>query len=32
MKNKKNRYQLSLLVFINNVDPKNNDRNYRKSF
>jgi len=29
---KKNRYQLRLFLFINNVDLKNNNRNYRKSF
>ena len=27
----KNRYQLCLFLFINNVDFKNNNRNYRKS-
>jgi len=26
----KNRYQLCLLLFDNNVDLKNNKRNYRK--
>jgi len=28
----KNRYQLCLFLFINNVDRKNNNINYRKSF
>ena len=31
-KQQKNRYQLCLFLFINNVDLKNNNRNYRKSF
>jgi len=31
-KKQKDRYQLCLLLFINNVDLKNNNRNYRKSF
>jgi len=31
-KKQKNRYQLCLFVFINNVDLKNNNRNYRKLF
>ena len=31
-KKQKNRYQLCLFLFINNVDLKNNNRNYRKSF
>jgi len=31
-KKQKNRYQLCLCLFINNVDLKNNNRNYRKSF
>ena len=29
---KRNSYQLCLFLFINNVDLKNNNRNYRKSF
>ena len=28
-KKQKNRYQIGLLLFINNVDRKNNNRNYR---
>jgi len=28
----KNRYQVCLFLFINNVDLKNNNRNYRKLF
>jgi len=32
IKNKKNRYQLCLFLFINNVDLKNNNENCRKSF
>jgi len=31
-KKQKNRYQLCLFFFINNVDLKNNNRNYRKLF
>jgi len=29
---KKNCYQLCLFLFINNVDRKNSNRNYRKPF
>jgi len=32
METYKNRYQLCLFLFINNVDLKNDNRNYRKSF
>jgi len=32
LKNKGNRYQLCLVLFINNVDLKNNNINYRKLF
>jgi len=31
-KKQKNRYLLRLFLFINNVDLKNNIRNYKKSF
>jgi len=31
-KKTKKRYQLCLFLFINNVDLKDNNRNYRKSF
>jgi len=31
-KKQKNIYQLCLFLFINNVDLKNNNKNYRKSF
>jgi len=31
-KKQKNNYQLRLFLFINNVDFKNHNRNYRKSF
>jgi len=31
-KKQKNRYQLCLFLFISNVDLKNNNRNYKKSF
>jgi len=31
-KKQKNRYQVCFFLFINNVDLKNNNRNYRKSF
>ena len=30
-KKQRNRYQLRLFLFINNVDLKNDNRNYRKS-
>jgi len=31
-KKQKNRYQLCFFLFINNVDLKNNNRNYKKTF
>jgi len=31
-KKQKNRYQLCLFVFSNNVDLKNNNKNFRKPF